>query len=239
MLSSTRLNATPGSVTRDARRLIGESERSQYRYDEIRYAHDTARYRAECERLLGRRSRGSKGHGGVTDRAQRMTENGEALKYIELVLRQLRRASRDHQELLRQRHVDFQYEITKEINERVLHHYHRERREDSMDVPRSWSRSSSGLWESDLTLRKARPDVTTRLLTKRRNYGGTAQNTIDILRSGPVRSHVQDGITAAAYQEMKYIPESVDWKEARETFGAWSLPEPSSSNDQRTSSTVI
>lgn len=224
---------------RDARRLIDESERSQCRY-KTRYAHDTEHYRAECERLLGRRSWGSKDHGGVTDRAQRMTENGEALKYIDLVLRQLRRASRDHQELVRQRYVDFQYEINKRINETAWRHYRRDRREDSTNVSRTWSRSSSSLWQSDLALRKARPDVTTRLLTKRKNYGGTAQSTVDILRPGPARSHVQDGITAAAYREMKYIPGSgIDWKEARESFGAWSLPEPSSSNDQRTSSTVV
>lgn len=39
-----------------------------------------------------------KGHG-----ARRIGENGEALKYIEMVLRQLRRASRDHRKLVEQR----------------------------------------------------------------------------------------------------------------------------------------
>lgn len=33
-----------------------------------------------------------------------MAENGEALRYIEMVLRQLRRASRDHRQLVEQRH---------------------------------------------------------------------------------------------------------------------------------------
>ncbi|KAM0726508.1 hypothetical protein ACS0PU_007692 [Formica fusca] len=176
------------------------------------------------------------GHGGATDRAQRMAENGEALKYIELVLRQLRRASRDHQELVRQRHTDFQHEISKRINERVWHH--RDGREDSIDASRTWSRSSGSPWESDVTLRKTRPDVTTRLLTKRRDYGGTAQNTVDILRPGP-SGRVQDEIAATTYQEMKYVPDNVDWKGAQETFGAWSLPETSSNNDRKTSSTVV
>lgn len=35
--------------------------------------------------------------------AQRIGENGEALRYIEMVLRQLRRASRDHRKLVEQR----------------------------------------------------------------------------------------------------------------------------------------
>lgn len=39
-----------------------------------------------------------KGHG-----ARRIGENGEALRYIEMVLRQLRRASRDHRKLVEQR----------------------------------------------------------------------------------------------------------------------------------------
>lgn len=162
-----------------------------------------------------------------------MAENGEALKYIELVLRQLRRASRDHGELVRQRHADFQHEISKRINERVWRH----RDGDSIDASRTWSRSSGSPWESDVTLRKTRPDVTTRLLTKRRDYGGTAQNTVDILRpssSGRVRDRI-----AATYQEMKYVPGNVAWRDARETFGAWSLPEASSSNDRKTSSTVV
>ncbi|XP_024870219.1 uncharacterized protein LOC112453608, partial [Temnothorax curvispinosus] len=234
--------ATLRSTTRDSRRLVDVSEQSQCRYDETRHAHDTERYRAECERLMGRRSQGSwgsRGHGGVTGRAQRMAENGEALKYIELVLRQLQRASRDHQELVRQRHADVQYEIGKRINERVwhhrYHHHYRDGRENSTDGSRTWSRSSSSPWQSDLTLRKTQPDVTTRLLTKRRDYGGTAQTTVDILR--PVPGRARDGI-AASYQEMKYIPESVGWKGARDTFGAWSLGG-SSSNDRRTSSTVV
>lgn len=174
------------------------------------------------------------GHGGVTDRAERMAENGEALKYIELVLRQLRRASRDHRELVQQRHADFQHEISKRISERVWHH--RDGHEDSIDASRTWSRSSGSPWESDVTLRKTRPDVTTRLLTKRRDYGGTAQNTVDILRPGPA-GRVHDGI--AAYQEMKYVPDNVGWKGARETFGAWSLSEASSNNDRKTSFTVV
>jgi len=165
-----------------------------------------------------------------------MAENGEALKYIELVLRQLRRASRDHGELVRQRHADFQHEISKRINERVWHH--RDGREDSIDASRTWSRSSGSPWESDVTLRKTRPDVTTRLLTKRRDYGGTSQNTVDILRPSP-SGRVQGGIAATAYQEMKYIPDNVAWKDAREAFGAWSLPEASSNSDRKTSSTVV
>lgn len=185
------------------------------------------------------------GHGGggdgVTDRAQRMAKNGEALKYIELVLRQLQRASRDHRELVRQRHADVQHEIGKRINESVWRHhrhYYRDEHEmDSMNASRTWSRSSSSPWESDLTLRKAQPDVTTRLLTKRRDYGGTAQSTVDILR--PVPGRVRDGIPAATYQEMKYIPESVGWKGAPEMFDAWSPSGASSSNDRRTSSTVV
>ncbi|KAL6436926.1 hypothetical protein ACFW04_004934 [Cataglyphis niger] len=220
------------STTCDPRHLVDESERNRYRYDGIRTEH----YNVECERLLGRGSRGGIGHGGATDRAQRMAENGEALKYIELVLRQLRRASRDHQELVRQRHTDFQHEISKRINERVWHH--RDEREDLIDASRTWSRSSSSPWESDVTLRKTRPDVTTRLLTKRRNYGGTAQNTVDILRPGS-SGRVRDEIIATTYQEMKYVPDNVDWKSARETFGAWNLPEASSNNDRKTSSTVV
>lgn len=43
-----------------------------------------------------------KGHG-----AQRIGENGEALRYIEMVLRQLRRASRDHRKLVEQRSRSF------------------------------------------------------------------------------------------------------------------------------------
>lgn len=217
------------STTRDPRYSVDESDRICHRYDGIRY--NTERCRAECERLLGRKSRS-----GTTDRAQRMTENGEALKYIELVLRQLRRASRDHQELVRQRHTDIQHEISKRINERVWHH--RDRREDLIDASRTWSRSSSSPWESDVTLRKTRPDVTTRLLTKRRNYGGTAQNTVDILRPGPY-GHAQDGIVGTVYQEMRYVPDNVDWKDAQEMFGAWNLPETLSSNDRKTSSTVV
>ncbi|KAG5341335.1 KIRR1 protein, partial [Acromyrmex charruanus] len=236
--------ATLRSTTRDARRLVDASEQSQCRYNQTRHAHDTERYRAEYERLVERRSQGSwgsRGHAGVTDRAQRMAENGEALKHIELVLRQLQRASRDHQELVRQRHSDVQYEIGKRINERIWHHrYHhhhyRDGRESSIDPSRTWSRSSSSPWESDLTLRKTQPNVTTRLLTKRRDYGGTAQSTINILE--PVSGHVRDG-TAGTCQEMKYIPENVGWMGARETFDAWSLPEASSSNDRRTSSTVV
>ncbi|KAG5311134.1 KIRR1 protein, partial [Acromyrmex insinuator] len=236
--------ATLRSTTRDARRLVDASERSQCRYNQTRHAHDTERYRAEYERLVERRSQGSwgsRGHAGVTDRAQRMAENGEALKHIELVLRQLQRASRDHQQLVRQRHSDVQYEIGKRINERIWHyryHHHRYRdgRESSIDPSRTWSRSSSSPWESDLTLRKTQPNVTTRLLTKRRDYGGTAQSTINILK--PVSGHVRDG-TAGTCQEMKYIPENVGWMDARETFDAWSLPGASSSNDRRTSSTVV
>ncbi|KAL0099507.1 hypothetical protein PUN28_020195 [Cardiocondyla obscurior] len=236
--------ATLRSTTRDARRLVDVLEQSQCRYG-TRHAYGTERYRAEFERLAGRRSQGSwsgRGHGGITDRAQRMPQNGEALKYIELVLRQLQRASRDHQELVRRRHADVQYEIGKQINERVWHHrYHRrcyrDGREDSMDGSRTWSRSTSSPWESDLTLGKTQPDVTTRLLTKRRDYGGTAQSTADIFRPAP--GHVWDGITASTYQEMKYIPESVGWKGARETFGMWNLPGASSSNDRGTSSTVV
>lgn len=226
----------PSSTTRDPRYLVDELERNRYRYDGIRY--NVERYgAAECERLLGRGSRGNMGHVGVTsNRVQRMAVNGEALKYIELVLQQLRRASRDHQELVRQRHTDFQHEISKRINERAWHH--RDERQDSIDASRTWSRSSGSPWESDVTLRKTRPDVTTRLLTKRRDYGGTAQNTVDILRPGP-SGRVHDGITATAYQEMKYVPDKVGWKGARETFGAWSLPEASSNNDGKTSSTVV
>ncbi|KYQ57019.1 Kin of IRRE-like protein 2 [Trachymyrmex zeteki] len=236
--------ATLRSTTRDARRLVDASEQSQCRYNQTRHAHDTERYRAECERLVGRRSQGSwgsRGHDGVTDRAQRMAENGEALKHIELVLRQLQRASRDHQQLVRQRHSDVQYEIGKRINERIWyhryhHHHYRDGRESSMDASRTWSRSSSSPWQSDLNLRKMQPDVTTRLLTKRRDYGGTAQSTINILK--PVSGRVRDG-TAGTYQEMKYIPESAGWMGARETFGEWSLPGASSSDDRRTSSTVV
>ncbi|KYN38372.1 Kin of IRRE-like protein 1 [Trachymyrmex septentrionalis] len=240
--------ATLRSTTRDARRLVDASEQSQCRYNQTRHAHDTERYRAEYERLVERRSqgsRGSRGHGGVADRAQRMAENGEALKHIELVLRQLQRASRDHQQLVRQRHSNVQYEIGKRINERIWHHrYHhhhhhyRDGRESSIDASRTWSRSSSSSpWESDLTLRKTQPNVTTRLLTKRRDYGGTAQSTINILK--PVSGRVRDG-TADTYQEMEFdVPESVDWMGARETFEAWSLPGASSSNDRRTSSTVV
>lgn len=166
-----------------------------------------------------------------------MAENGEALKYIELVLRQLRRASRDHGELMRQRHADFQHEISKRINERVWHP--RDGRGNSIEnASRTWSRSSGSPWESDVTLRKTRPDVTTRLLTKRRDYGGTSQNTVDILRPSP-SGRAQDGIAATAYQEMKYIPDKVAWKDAREAFGAWSLPEASSNADRKTSSTVV
>ncbi|KYN21595.1 Irregular chiasm C-roughest protein [Trachymyrmex cornetzi] len=236
--------ATLRSTTRDARRLVDASEQSQCRYNQTRHAHDTERYRAECERLVGRRSQGSwgsRGHGGVTDRAQRMAENGEALKHIELVLRQLQRASRDHQQLVRQRHSDVQYEIGKRINERIwhhrYHHHYRDGRESSIDASRTWSRSSSSPWESDVTLRKTQPNVTTRLLTKSRDYGGTAQSTINILK--PVSGRVRDE-TADTYQEMKYVSESVGWIDARETLGAWSLPGgTSSSNDRRTSSTVV
>lgn len=177
-----------------------------------------------------------------------MAENGEALEYIALVLGQLRQASRDHRELVRQRHADFQHEMSKRIRERGWYHHrpHREgrRADDSTDASRDWSRSSSSPRQSDRTLEKSRPDVTTRLLTKRRDYGGTAQSTVDILRSVPERVP-QDGVTAAAtaaaaYQEMRYIPERADWKDARETFGAWRLrPEASSSNDRGTSSTVV
>lgn len=241
-LSSLRSSATSGSMTAYgvSRRLADVSERSRYCYDdETHYARDTERHYRECERLLGRRSRGSDGgHGEVTDRAQRILENGEALKYIDLMLQRLRRASKDHQELVRQRHTDLQHEISRRIDERIRQQYHyhlRDRREDSIYASRTWSSSSP--WESDSILRRSRPDVTTRLLTKRRDYGGTAHSsTVDILR--PVISrHVRDGLTAATYQEMKYIPKSRDWEE--ETFGAWSLPEASSSNDRKTSSTVV
>ena len=235
--------ATLKSTTRHARCLVDASEQSQCRYNQTRHAHDAERYRAEYERLVERRSQGSwgsRGHGGATDRAQRMAENGEALKHIELVLRQLQRASRDHQQLVRQRHSDVQYEIGKRINERIwhhrYHHHYRDGRQSSIDASRTWSRSSSSPWESDLTLRKTQPNVTTRLLTKRRDYGGTAQSTINILK--PISGHVRDG-TAGTYQEMKYVPESVGWMDARETFDAWSLPGASSSNDRRTSSTVV
>ncbi|EZA50381.1 hypothetical protein X777_11192 [Ooceraea biroi] len=230
-------------MTCDARqRLVDGSERSQYYYDQTHYARDvTERYRTECERLLGQRSVDSGGPSRVKDRAQRMAENGEALKYIELVLRQLRQASRDHRELMRQRHANFQHEMSKRMNERVWdHHHHRDGRvDDSTYASRTCSRSSSSPWESDVTLRKSRPDVTTRLLTKRRDYGGTAQSTVDILRPVHVQERVQDGVAAAAYQEMRYIPENIGWKDARKMFGAWSLPEASSSNDRRTSSTVV
>jgi len=228
------------TTTCDARRrLVDGSERSQYYHDETHYALDTERYRAECERFSSRRSENSRDHGRVKDRAQQMAENGEMLRYIELVLRQLRRASRDHRELMRQRHANFQYEMSKRIHERVCHHRHRDERElDDLDASRTWSRSSGSWWESDLTLRKSRPDVTTRLLTKRRDYGGTAQSPVDILRLAPRR--IQDEAAATtAYQEMRYIPENDGWKDARDTFGAWNLPEASSSNDRRTSSTVV
>ncbi|XP_014474897.1 PREDICTED: uncharacterized protein LOC106744538 [Dinoponera quadriceps] len=191
----------------------------------------------ESERLLQARPR-DRGHGGVTDRAQRMAENGEALKYIELVLRQLRRASRDHRRLVQQRHADFRCRIgegsrSRFEDERVW------RQQDRRESPagRMCSRSTSGPWESDVSSREEvagrssespRPDVTTRLLTKRRDYGGTAQSST---------AGVLDGITAAAYQDLRYVPE--DWESARETFGAWSLPETPSSHGKRTSSTLV
>ncbi|XP_032673435.1 uncharacterized protein LOC116845163 [Odontomachus brunneus] len=179
-----------------------------------------------------------------------MAENGEALKYIELVLRQLRRASRDHQRLVQQRHAEFRCGIGEGSRSRhedlvELAHQRRDSRGSPADAARMWSRSSSGPWQSDMSSGELagrsrdcpRPDVTTRLLTKRRDYGGTAQSTAGIPRAA-VPGHVQDGI--AAYQDLRYAPENVGcWEDAQETFGAWSLPETPSSNDRRTSSTLV
>ncbi|OAD61712.1 Irregular chiasm C-roughest protein [Eufriesea mexicana] len=65
----------------------------------------TISYAPEVERLLGEpKSKDEAKKYRVKGRAQRMAENGEALKYIEMVLRQLRRASRDHRRLVEQRH---------------------------------------------------------------------------------------------------------------------------------------
>lgn len=61
----------------------------------------------EVERLLGEQTRlvGIDGRiHEVKGRVQKISENGETLKYIESVLRQLRRASRDHRQLVEQRH---------------------------------------------------------------------------------------------------------------------------------------
>ncbi|CAD1476318.1 unnamed protein product [Heterotrigona itama] len=76
-------------------------------HDVVRGASAVARA-PEVERLLGdgrsrRRDEATKKF-RVKGRAQRMAENGEALRYIEMVLRQLRRASRDHRQLVEQRH---------------------------------------------------------------------------------------------------------------------------------------
>lgn len=237
--------ATAATIRGARRRLVDGSEQSRHFYHDETHHHarDAERHRAECERLLDQRSRNIGGaHDRVKDRAQRMAENGEALRYIELMLRQLQRASRDHRELVRQRHANLQHEMSRRINERIVwcHHQQHHHRDggvnDSTDTSfRTWSRSSSSPWQSDLTLRKSRPDVTTRLLTKRKDYGGTAQSTVsDILR--PAR---QVQRAAAVYQEMRHIAESVGWQDARRrTFGARSLPESASSRNDRTASST-
>lgn len=246
--------------TRDARLVDSSRQPGRDRY-QGRYAHEAARHGGEeggeSERLLQTRPR-DRGHGGVTDRAQRMAENGEALRYIELVLRQLRRASRDHRRLVQQRHADFRRGIGEGSSWRLYEDcaneraWQRDRRESPATdaatdaAAESWSRCPSGPWDASCSREEVaagrsserpRPDVTTRLLTKRRDYGGTAQSAVGILRADPGR--VQDGITAAAYQDPRYVPEDVGWESARETFGAWSLPETPSSHDRRTSSTLV
>lgn len=205
----------------------------------------------ENERLRRVRSWKGRGHGVVADRAQRISENGKALEYIELVLLQLQRASRDHQRLVQQRHADFRCTTGKESTSRFEGseqrvYWYRDRRGDPTNTPIIWSRTSSRPWESDLTSRTARqpserpprqPDVTTRLLTKRRNYGGTAQSTVGISDAAPKR--IRNEIAVATRQGSARVPEDVGWESARGTFGPWSLPETRSSNDRKTSLTVV
>lgn len=223
--------------------VVGSSsrvQRDQYEVSGYGAAHRGGA--EESERLLQARPRG---HGrGVADRAQRMAENGEALRYIELVLRQLRRASRDHRRLVQQRHADFRIgsSLRYEEGEQRARWRDRGRRAGSPSAG-TWSRASSAgrPWESGEEVvagrrSSERADVTTRLLTKRRDYGGTAQSIAGIL-AGPA----QDGITA--HQDLSYAPEDVGWGRStreEETFGAWSLPEtPTSSKGGTTSSTLV
>lgn len=65
-----------------------------------------------------------------------MAENGEALKYIEIVLRQLRRASRDHRQLVEQRHRTVQpFPASSTIDE-----YHLDKSNvQSLTIPRGQS----------------------------------------------------------------------------------------------------
>lgn len=145
---------------------------------------------AEVERLLGKQRLPSERNGKkhrVKGRAQQMPENGEALKYIELVLRQLRRASRDHRQLLEQRHrVDVEqprevgsWSFTSPRGRSVRGGDDAAR--DFWEKPQRASREVRATEQPRELTEFPGPEVVTKLLAKRKTYAGGGVNVLETM----------------------------------------------------------
>lgn len=177
---------------------------------------------SEVERLLGESRLGDETCARkirVKGRAQRMTENGEALKYIESVLRQLRRASRDHRQLVEQRHrVDVSRSVRVSSTSRehpekmdprsfVIPAEHEPFEEDRL-VRDSWEtpRGEHG-WREIGSIEEPREmteysvlDIATKLLARRKSYA----RAMDRLETTPKRIHERTSLTSR--HELRYVP---------------------------------
>lgn len=118
-------------------------------------------------------------------RPQRTTENGETLKYIELVLRQLRRASRDHRQLVEQRNRSVDagqsvHEFTDPRFWRFATTREPNAREDTWQTPRVVSRQRK-IRATDDPRELAQYsgfDAATKLLAKRKTYASVLHTVI-------------------------------------------------------------
>lgn len=147
-----------------------------------------------------------------------MAENGEALKYIEMVLRQLRRASRDHRRLVEQRHrlVQPLFPVSSAIDEYLsdqsdppslaIPSEQDTSEEEQMfrDISREAVERRSAEIEANEEPRELAEypgvDVTEKLLAKRKTYA----RGIYLLETMPKRIH--ERMSAAGRQGLRYVP---------------------------------
>lgn len=143
-----------------------------------------------------------------------MAENGEALKYIEIVLRQLRRASRDHRQLLEQRHRTVQpFPASSTIDEYLLD----KSNVQSLTIPRGQNEENRIVRDiSRDTIERLQEvgtseepqelteypgvDVTKKLLAKKKTYA----RGIYLLETMPRRIH--ERMSVAGRQGLRYVP---------------------------------
>lgn len=203
---------------------LARSYRYQSRRSFVLERRDTARRASaiartpEVERLLGEPRLGDDTDGKkfrVKGRMQRMAENGEALKYVELVLRQLRRASRDHRHLVEQRHrldvprrkswttrghpsggTDWSFAIPGGQSGREEEWIVR----DSWEKPRKVSREVRAMEGPQELAEFSGSGAAAKLLAKRKTY---AVGGVKVLETVPKRIH--DRMSTGGRPDLRYV----------------------------------